>query len=40
MSSEELITLVVTHRYAVPAERVFDAFLDVAIARRLSLIHI
>ena len=34
MSSEELTTLVVTHRYAVPAERVFDAFLDVAIARR------
>ena len=26
--------LVVTHRYAVPPERVFDAFLDVTIARR------
>ena len=34
MTSQALATLVVTHRYAIPAERVFDAFLDVAVARR------
>ncbi len=34
MTSQALTTLVVTHHYALPAERVFDAFLDPAIARR------
>jgi len=34
MTSDALATLVVTHRYAISAERVFDAFLDVAVARR------
>ena len=34
MITETLATLVVTHRYAVPAERVFEAFLDAAVARR------
>ena len=34
MSSQALTTLVVTHRYALPADRVFDAFLDPTIARR------
>jgi len=31
---EATAVLVVTHRYSAPPERVFDAFLDVAIARR------
>jgi uncharacterized protein YndB with AHSA1/START domain len=34
MTAEPLATLVVTQRYAAPTERVFDAFLKVAIARR------
>jgi uncharacterized protein YndB with AHSA1/START domain len=34
MTSEAPTTLVVTHRYSVAAERVFDAFLDVTIAPR------
>ena len=34
MTSDALARVVVTHRYAASPERVFDAFLDVAIARR------
>ena len=34
MTSETLVTLVVTHRYGKSAEQVFDAFLDVSVARR------
>ena len=34
MTSDATAVLVVTHRYSAPSERVFDAFLDVAIARR------
>ena len=34
MTSDALTSLVVTQRYAAPPERVFDAFLDVTIARR------
>ena len=34
MTAETLTILVVTRRYASSPERVFDAFLDVAIARR------
>ena len=34
MSAEATGTLTVTHYYAASAERVFDAFLDVALARR------
>ena len=34
MTAEALATLVVTQRYAAAPERVFDAFLDVAVARR------
>ena len=34
MTSEALATLVVTQRYSASSERVFDAFLDVAVARR------
>jgi uncharacterized protein YndB with AHSA1/START domain len=34
MTAEALARVVVTHRYAAAPERVFDAFLDVAIARR------
>ncbi|HEY1563008.1 MAG TPA: SRPBCC family protein [Caulobacteraceae bacterium] len=34
MSGETLASVVVTHRYAASPEKVFDAFLDVAIARR------
>ena len=32
--TDKTAVLTVTHRYAIPPERVFDAFLDVAIARR------
>ncbi len=34
MSAETLLNVVVTHRYDAPPERVFDAFLDVGVARR------
>ncbi len=34
MSGETLTRVVVTHRYAASPERIFDAFLDVGIARR------
>lgn len=34
MSADTLSRIVVTHRYAVRAERVFDAFLDVETASR------
>ncbi len=34
MSDPATGRLRITHRYAAPAERVFDAFLDVSIARR------
>ncbi|HEY1416237.1 MAG TPA: SRPBCC domain-containing protein, partial [Caulobacteraceae bacterium] len=34
MTPETLASVVVTHRYAAAPETVFDAFLDVAIARR------
>ena len=34
MTARTLASVVVTHRYAASPERVFDAFLDVAIARR------
>lgn len=34
MTVEALASVVVTHRYAASPERVFDAFLDVAVARR------
>jgi uncharacterized protein YndB with AHSA1/START domain len=34
MSDEKRSRLVVTHRYAASPERVFDAFLDVEVARR------
>ena len=32
--TDKTAVLTVTHRYAIPPERVFDAFLDVTIARR------
>ena len=32
--TDEVVSNVVTHRYDAPPERVFDAFLDVAVARR------
>lgn len=34
MSAETLSQVVVTHHYEAPPERVFDAFLDVTVARR------
>ena len=34
MTAEALASVVVTHRYSAQPERVFDAFLDVTIARR------
>ena len=34
MTSQALTTLVVTQHYSAPPERVFDAFLDVSLARR------
>lgn len=34
MTPEDLASVVVTHRYTASPEKVFDAFLDVAIARR------
>ena len=34
MTGVTLASVVVTHRYAASPQRVFDAFLDVAIARR------
>lgn len=34
MTGETLTSVVVTHRYATSPETVFDAFLDVTIARR------
>ncbi len=34
MTAETAARIVVTHRYAASPERVFDAFLDVATARR------
>ncbi|HEY2052059.1 MAG TPA: SRPBCC family protein [Caulobacteraceae bacterium] len=34
MSTETLSSVVVSHRYEAPPERVFDAFLDIAVARR------
>ncbi|HEY1929774.1 MAG TPA: SRPBCC family protein [Caulobacteraceae bacterium] len=34
MSTETLSQVVVTHRYDASPERVFDAFLDLAVARR------
>jgi len=34
MTEESLARVLVTHRYAAAPERVFDAFLDVGVARR------